>query len=73
MTAEILSEYGYQRYEISNYAKEGYACRHNMGYWERKEYLGIGSWVPPPLLAGADITIRVIFDPIYKKYRRKRT
>ncbi|MSC86368.1 oxygen-independent coproporphyrinogen III oxidase [Eubacterium sp. am_0171] len=42
MTAEILSEYGYQRYEISNYAKEGYACRHNMGYWERKEYLGIG-------------------------------
>ena len=42
MTAEILSEYGYQRYEISNYAKEGYACRHNLGYWERKEYLGIG-------------------------------
>lgn len=42
MTAKILSEYGYQRYEISNYAKKGYECRHNQGYWERKEYLGIG-------------------------------
>lgn len=38
----ILNEYGYHRYEISNYAKEGYECRHNLGYWERKEYLGIG-------------------------------
>lgn len=42
LTARLLSEYGYQRYEISNYAKEGRACRHNLGYWERKEYLGIG-------------------------------
>lgn len=41
-TAAILSEYGYQQYEISNYAKEGYACRHNIGYWRRTEYLGIG-------------------------------
>ena len=41
-TGEILREYGYVRYEISNYAKEGYACRHNLGYWERKEYLGLG-------------------------------
>lgn len=41
-TKEILKEYGYVRYEISNYAKEGYACRHNLGYWERKEYLGLG-------------------------------
>lgn len=38
----ILKEYGYHRYEISNYAKEGRECRHNLGYWERKEYLGLG-------------------------------
>ena len=41
-TEKILSEYGYHRYEISNYAKDGYECRHNLGYWERKEYLGLG-------------------------------
>ena len=41
-TEEILAGYGYHRYEISNYAKEGYECRHNLGYWERKEYLGLG-------------------------------
>lgn len=41
-TGELLKRYGYSRYEISNYAKEGYACRHNLGYWERKDYLGIG-------------------------------
>ena len=41
-TEEILKEAGYHRYEISNYAKEGYECRHNLGYWERKEYLGLG-------------------------------
>lgn len=42
MTQDLLAEHGYLRYEISNYAKEGYACRHNVGYWKRKEYLGAG-------------------------------
>ncbi len=42
ITQKMLKQYGYMRYEISNYAKVGYACRHNLGYWERKEYLGIG-------------------------------
>lgn len=41
-TEKLLQQYGYNRYEISNYAKKGYACRHNEGYWRRKEYLGIG-------------------------------
>ena len=42
-TREILEGYGYHRYEISNYAKDGYECRHNLGYWDRKEYLGLGA------------------------------
>lgn len=41
-TREILAEYGYYRYEVSNYAKPGYECRHNLRYWERREYVGFG-------------------------------
>ena len=41
-TEEILEEYGFHRYEISNYAREGKECGHNLGYWSRVEYLGIG-------------------------------
>lgn len=39
---EILAEHGYERYEISNYAKPGRQCRHNIGYWTGKAYLGLG-------------------------------
>ncbi|MBR6019517.1 MAG: radical SAM family heme chaperone HemW [Lachnospiraceae bacterium] len=38
----ILGEAGYLQYEISNFAKPGRECRHNIGYWKRAEYLGIG-------------------------------
>lgn len=41
-TAAILESYGYHRYEISNYAKEGMECRHNTGYWLRTDYKGFG-------------------------------
>ena len=41
-TKEILEAYGYIRYEISNYAKEGYESKHNLAYWEGTEYLGLG-------------------------------
>lgn len=41
-TAQILREYGYEQYEISNYAKTGKACRHNIGYWTGVDYLGLG-------------------------------
>lgn len=38
----ILSEYGYNKYEISNFAHKGYESKHNIKYWECEEYLGIG-------------------------------
>ena len=41
-TAQILMEHGYEQYEISNYAKHGKACIHNIGYWTGVEYLGFG-------------------------------
>lgn len=41
-TEQILKQYSYHRYEISNYAKPGCECRHNCGYWNRTEYLGFG-------------------------------
>lgn len=42
LTQEFLREQGYERYEISNYSKKGYECKHNMGYWLGTEYLGFG-------------------------------
>lgn len=43
---EILRKYlhaiGYERYEISNYAKKGFRCLHNINYWKNGEYIGLG-------------------------------
>lgn len=41
-TKQVLEKHGYKRYEISNYAKPGRECRHNIGYWQRKNYVGFG-------------------------------
>lgn len=41
-TEEKLLEYGYHRYEVSNYAKEGKECAHNVLYWKRGDYIGFG-------------------------------
>ncbi len=39
---ELLGSHGYSHYEISNYARAGYASRHNLKYWRAEEYIGLG-------------------------------
>jgi len=42
-TQEVLGAAGYRQYEISNYARPGFACRHNLNYWRSGPYLGVGA------------------------------
>lgn len=54
-TKMLLGQSGYERYEISNYSKTGYECRHNLRYWTGGEYLGVGLGASSYLvLKGAD-------------------
>ncbi|WP_422486304.1 radical SAM family heme chaperone HemW [Gudongella sp. DL1XJH-153] len=39
---QILEQNGYRQYEISNLAKKGFECRHNLGYWMLNPYIGVG-------------------------------
>ncbi|MBN1488347.1 MAG: radical SAM family heme chaperone HemW [Phycisphaerae bacterium] len=43
LARRTLAENGFEQYEISNFARPGYACRHNVGCWTRVPYLGFGS------------------------------
>lgn len=42
LTQRFLENAGYHQYEISNFAQPGYECAHNIGYWTRENYLGLG-------------------------------
>ena len=42
-TYDLLKQSGFKRYEISNFAKPGYESKHNLKYWHREEYIGLGA------------------------------
>lgn len=65
-TVSYLKENGYEHYEISNFAKHGYEGKHNLGYWERVPYLGVG--------LGASSLLRINNNVISREYAlEKRT
>ncbi len=43
LAAKKLAAAGYSHYEISNYAKEDFSCRHNLKYWRAEQYIGVGA------------------------------
>jgi len=43
LACDRLAAAGFERYEISNFAKPGAACRHNLAYWENRAWLGLGA------------------------------
>jgi oxygen-independent coproporphyrinogen-3 oxidase len=66
----MLRRVGWKRYEISNYAKEGRECRHNVNYWRYGEYIGLGpaatSFIREP--SGENFARRMIVDPDVASY-----
>ncbi len=62
-TGRFLETYGYGRYEISNYARPGFSCKHNIGYWTGIPYLGFG-------ISAASYTGRKRFSntPVMEEY-----
>ena len=43
ITIETMRSAGYEQYEISNFSRPGFECRHNLNYWDNGEYLGLGA------------------------------
>jgi putative oxygen-independent coproporphyrinogen III oxidase len=43
LACRLLGEAGYRHYEVSNWAQPGFECVHNLGYWERRPYVGLGA------------------------------
>ena len=71
--AKMLSDAGYSHYEISNYARDGFECRHNLKYWRDEEYIGLGlaahSYYGKKRYSNP-VTFSEYFSPDRKTYRQ---
>lgn len=69
---EILNSYGFYRYEISNYAKKNFQCKHNLIYWKRESYIGVGpssaSFIKPNIRYKNVENLKLYLED-YRKYR----
>ncbi len=77
---ERLGRAGLEQYEISNFARPGFECRHNLGYWANRPYIGVGpgasssTGIPPVVQntwAGRPCygqSLRVMHDPDIERY-----
>jgi oxygen-independent coproporphyrinogen-3 oxidase len=59
ITMDVLGSAGYGQYEISNYARPGHECRHNLAYWLGRDYLGLG---PSAFSTVGDVRWRNVAD-----------
>lgn len=66
---EELSRAGFRHYEISNFAKPGFECEHNLGYWQRRPYLGLGPGAHS--LQGGGFGERLSVPPDLDLYRQR--
>lgn len=72
MADSILTSAGFSHYEISNYAKEGRRCRHNLKYWRDEEYIGVGLSAHSyyrGIRFSNPVDFDEYFDPFREKYR----
>lgn len=70
-TLRILADHGFRQYEISNFARPGYECRHNLGYWRQVPYIGLGAAAASCVPAGDDHAyIRLANPPGMQDYIR---
>lgn len=63
-TIESLVESGYEHYEISNYAKPGKSCKHNLTYWDNYDYIGFGAGAHSKLKGKRFCNLRAVDDYI---------
>ena len=57
---DLLYRHGYERYEIANFSRPGFSCRHNINYWQNGSYLGLGAGAVSCL---DGLRIRNVADP----------